>query len=118
SFALLLARHFVRENSQVTTARVEVAAHIWQRHGRFSFVAGGGQRRIARVAVTREAVTIDAGVAGFVLLRTAGSAFDGYPRDRFTTLKETRDRIFCTSLDAAWDYNTQDISWNASWHGV
>ena len=47
SFALLLARHFVKENSQVATARVEVAAHTWQRHGRFSFVAGGGQRRIA-----------------------------------------------------------------------
>jgi len=116
--AWLLARHFVKENSQVTTARVEVAAHTWQRHGRFSFVAGGGQRRIARAAVTREAVTIDSGVTGFVLLRTAGSAFDGYPRDRFTTLKETRDRIFCTSLDATWRYRGDDVSWGSSWHGV
>jgi urate oxidase len=123
SFALLLGRHFVKENPQVACARVEAAAQTWQRHGRFSFVAGGGQRRVAQVAVTRGGSSVEAGVTGLVLLRTAGSAFDGYVKDRLTTLKETRDRIFCTSLDARWKYaggdaEWDDFSWNASWHGV
>jgi urate oxidase len=117
-FALLLATHFVREYPQVTTANVEAAEHVWQRHGRFSFVAGGGHRRIARAQVSATDTKIESGVSGYVLLRTAGSAFEGYPRDRFTTLKETRDRIFCTSLDATWSYAGEDISWTASWHGV
>lgn len=117
-FALLLARHFHGEHPQVTAAVIEVAEHVWQRHGRFSFVAGGDHRRIARAWVSETRTNVESGVKGFVLLRTAGSAFEGYPRDRFTTLKETRDRIFCTSLDAAWDYNTKDVSWNASWHAV
>src|SRR5258706_2610428 len=46
SFATLLARHFVKENSQVSTARVEVAEHTWQRQGRVSFIAVSGQRTI------------------------------------------------------------------------
>jgi urate oxidase len=122
SFAMLLAHHFVTETPHVDYARVEVASQVWQRHGRFSFVAGGGHRRIARAAEAHGGWTIEAGVTGYVLLRTSGSAFDGYVKDRFTTLKETRDRIFCTALDATWKYVCDavawDFSWNTSWHGV
>src|SRR5580658_3005978 len=122
SFGLLLARHFLSGNPQLTRAQVEVAQHPWVRHGRFSFVAGGGHRRTALVGFARDqvaqAVTITAGVTGYVLLKTSGSAFEGFLKDRFTTLAETGDRILSTSLDAAWRYRDEDISWGASWHGV
>jgi urate oxidase len=118
SFGLLLARHFLDGNPQVVRARIEVAQHPWQRHGRFSFIAGGTHRRMAFVECTREGAVVDGGVAGYVLLKTADSAFAGFLRDRFTTLKETDDRILSTSLDATWRYRGDDISWGTSWHGV
>jgi urate oxidase len=37
-----------------------------------------------------------------VVLKTRDSAFEGYPRDEFTTLPETRDRILATSITAVW----------------
>jgi urate oxidase len=118
AFAILLARHFVSTQPQVSQARVEIESHLWQRHGRFSFVAGPPHRRVARVTLARDGAVIEAGVRGFVLLKTKGSAFEGYPKDRYTTLSETSDRIFCTALDTTWRYRGHDISWNTSWHGV
>lgn len=123
SFGLLLARHFLKGNPQVARVHVDIAQHPWTRHGRFSFVAGEAHRRIALVSCSRDAVTIDAGVTGYVLLKTSGSAFEGFLKDRFTTLKETSDRILSTSLDARWRYRGDDIppgsfTWDASWHRV
>src|SRR5262249_1280260 len=98
SFALLLGRHFVENNPQVRGANIEIATHGWSRHSRFAFTAGPSDRRMAWVSATRDAAVVESGVAGFVILRTSGSAFEGYAKDRYTTLKETRDRILATSI--------------------
>lgn len=118
SFGLLLARHFLDNNPQVTRARIELAEHTWDRHDRFSFVAGGAQRRIACISATRDATVVEAGVSGYVLLKTTGSEFKGYIKDRYTTLEEASDRILATSLDATWRYCGDDVSWATSWHAV
>lgn len=118
SFGLLLARHFLDTNAHVTRATLEVLEHPWHRHGHFSFIAGGAQRRVARINATREKTVVESGITGYVLLKTTGSGFEGYIKDRFTTLKETSDRILATSIDATWRYNSENISWSASWHAV
>jgi urate oxidase len=118
SFGLLLARELLGRYSHVSRARIELAEHVWQRHARFSFTAGAAHRRVARIDAVRDHVNIEGGVAGFVLLRTAGSAFEGFIRDSWTTLPETSDRIMATSLDATWRYRGGGISWGTSWHGV
>ena len=58
----------------------------------------------ARVVVGRDAVTVTSGIDGLVLLKATNSGFEGYRRDRFTTLTETRDRIFATELSAEWTF--------------
>src|SRR5713226_2894034 len=118
SFGLLLGRELLGRYPHVSRARIELAEHVWQRHGRFSFTAGAAHRRVGRIDAGRDRVNIEAGVAGFVLLRTAGSAFEGFIRDSWTTLPETSDRIMATSLDAIWRYCREDVSWGTSWHGV
>jgi len=118
SFGLLLGRHFLDTQPQVTRARIELAEHVWQRHGRFSFTGGNAHSRIARISRMRDETAIEAGVEGFLLLKTAGSAFEGFLKDEYTTLRETRDRILATSLDAVWRYTGEDISWTTSWYGV
>jgi urate oxidase len=53
-----------------------------------------------------------------MILKTAGSAFSGFPRDEFTTLPETRDRLFATSLSATWRYGSSELDFRSAWHAV
>jgi urate oxidase len=105
-FALRLAQHFVTTQSQVERAIVDVAERPWVRmEGRpDAFVAGGEERATCRVAVDRNGTSVRSGIVGLTLLKTARSAFHGFPRDRYTTLRETHDRLFSTRLEASWDY--------------
>ena len=43
-------------------------------------------------------------MTNLVVLKTTDSSFAGFPRDRFTTLPDTKDRILATSMTASWLY--------------
>ena len=62
------------------------------------------RRRTASVSATRESVTFGAGIADLTLMKTAKSAFAGFPRDEYTTLPDTDDRLMATKLSAVWQY--------------
>lgn len=47
------------------------------------------------------------GIRSLILLKSTDSAFSGYMKDAFTTLLETRDRIFATSVTAEWTYGSE-----------
>jgi len=102
SFAMLLARHFLGRLRHVLTVKVETSSHSWHRHGPFSFTAGAPHRRIARIEATRDKAKVESGVAGYLMMKTTGSAFEGFLRDEYTTLPGASDRILATSLDATW----------------
>ncbi|KAL0181628.1 hypothetical protein M9458_024034, partial [Cirrhinus mrigala] len=46
------------------------------------------------------------GIRDMKVLKTTQSGFEGFLRDRFTTLTDAKDRFFCTSVYARWRYNT------------
>jgi urate oxidase len=109
TFALRLAEHFVAV-PKVSRARISAIEIPWARlsaGGRphpHAFVQPGGEQWTA--VVTRDAAetSITSGVTNLVLLKTSESGFSGFPRDRYTTLPETDDRILATSLTATWTY--------------
>jgi urate oxidase len=103
-FAHLLGRHFLEASAAADRATIELMLHRWDRVGGYAFTRGAAERRVAVVSATRDGVEIEAGIEGLGLLKTAGSGFEGFPRDRYTTLKETADRIFATDLSARWRY--------------
>ena len=53
-----------------------------------------------------------------VILKSTGSEFHGYIKDRFTTLPETRDRIMATSMTARWRYRDTQVDWAKSFAEV
>jgi urate oxidase len=59
-----------------------------------------------------------AGLTDLVVLKTTGSEFWGFPRDRYTTLAETRDRILATAVTARWRYTGTDLDFDATFAGV
>src|SRR3954467_10367779 len=123
-FGLRLARHFAGSCPWITGARVAVESYGWDRitvggtpHDH-AFRRDGGEVRTAVVTVDGGDTHVLAGLTGLVVLKTTGSEFWGFPRDRYTTLAETRERILATAVTARWRYTTTDLDFDASYAGV
>src|SRR5712692_833213 len=103
-FALRLARHFARDFAAVHRARVSIEEFLWDRidvGGRphpHAFVRAGAEKRLTTSTCTKDAAWVVSGLSDLVLLKSTGSEFTGYPKDRYTTLEETRDRVLATAL--------------------
>jgi urate oxidase len=69
-----------------------------------AFVQPGGEQWTSVVTKGERGTEVVAGIANLVVLKTTDSAFSGFPRDQFTTLPDTEDRILATSLSASWKY--------------
>jgi urate oxidase len=86
-------------------------------HGH-AFLQPGVEERVAHVEADRAGASIRSGLRNLVVMKTAGSAFEGFARDRYTTLRETRDRLLATSVDAVWryadGYTPSDDCWRAA----
>lgn len=109
AFLLALARHFTA-GAVVTGGRWEARAHPWRRisvgghpHDH-AFERAGAEERTALVQVDGPDTWVLAGLRDAVVLKSTGSEFGGFPRDRYTTLAETDDRILATSVTAWWRY--------------
>jgi urate oxidase len=110
-FALRLARHFL--GGAITRARVEVSEAPWARIGDHAFVQSAQERRIAAVVCEAGGEWIASGIAGLVVLKTTDSEFHGFPRDRYTTLRETTDRVLATEVSARWRH-PGDADWDTA----
>jgi len=119
-FALRLARHFTGTQGNITGARIKVDEHGWDRiavggepHDH-AFSRSGDERRTTAVTVRDGRAWVVSGIDGLPLLKSPGSEFHGFPRDQYTTLAETDDRILATAVTAKWRYQGEDIDWAGS----
>ena len=117
-FGIRLARHFVNEFASVYRARVDIEEQRWQRIHDQAFMQAGSEKRLATVTSTDDGVWVVAGIGDLVLMKSGGSEFHGYIRDRFTTLPETTDRILATAVQARWRYAGTDVDWRTSFDQV
>jgi urate oxidase len=114
-FGLRLARHFAGAYPWIDGARVAVESYGWSRIDvggvahRHAFRRDGGEVRTAVVTVDGDDVHVLAGLTDLVVLKTTDSEFWGFPRDRYTTLAETQDRILATAVTARWRYARADL---------
>jgi urate oxidase len=111
-FGLQLAAHFLDGNPPVSSVRIGIARSQWIRLGASSFVRGSEETAVTEVTADRAGSRVESGLENLVVLKTTGSAFEGYKKDRYTTLQETRDRILATALTARWFYAGAKIAFN------
>ncbi len=122
-YARALAEHFL-EFEQVDRATVNVRGHEWRpievagQPSPDAFVRGGEGIRIATASAARGATTMESGVEDLVAMKTTRSAFKGFPRDGFTTLKEADDRLMATKITAIWRYGSPDVDFDATFAAV
>ncbi|NUT95202.1 MAG: urate oxidase [Saccharothrix sp.] len=119
-FALRLGKHFVSSQPAITGARVLIDEHSWQRidENDHSFVQGSNEKRTTAVTVEGSQAWVVSGLKDLVVLKSTGSEFHGYPRDKYTTLKEVTDRILATSVTARWRYQGSGIDWAKSFSEI
>jgi urate oxidase len=124
TFGLRLANHFLENNEQVSRATIEIVEHGWTRINvgekahQHSFIKSGDEKRTAKINATREEKTVESGVEDLIVLKTTKSGFEGYIKDRYTTLPETKDRIFSTSIKAVWRYSNHEKATGEIWRGA
>jgi urate oxidase len=119
-FGLDLGHHFLGQ-PQVRVARITIEEHAWLPIGaaRDAFTRDGSSTRTAVVSVGRAGATVTSGIADLSVMKTTRSGFSGFPRDRFTTLKETDDRIMATKVTARWTYHPDaGVLYDRSWSRV
>ena len=110
-FAATLARHFLTHYRQVHRVSVATWERRWERLSvdgaphPHSFTQTQQARPTVRVAATSAGeVVVQSGMEDLLVLKSTASSFKDYPKDEFTTLPETDDRIFATSLAATWTW--------------
>lgn len=110
-FAMELGDYFLANNEQVRSAAIEIAERAWQRmvlNGTaLSTVFRLGGPELQTVHASREkngAWSIISGVEDLTILKTTNSSFEGFIRDRLTTLKPASERILGTSATVTWEY--------------
>ena len=109
AFASRLARHFAAKPG-VALARIEAVEQPWTRLAvggqphPHAFAQAGAEEWTCVVTQGVGKASVESGVRGLVVLKTADSAFAGFLRDEYTTLPETRDRLLGSSITAAWQY--------------
>ena len=119
-FGLRLARHFMQTVPSASLASVELVAEPWMRiqvggaEHDHAFTPAGRGRRTARVTRQGTEDRVVAGVTDLVVMKTAGSAFEGFLRDGFTTLEDAAERILATAVTARWRYRDTNVDWSTS----
>jgi urate oxidase len=103
AFSSTLADYFSQKPG-VSMVRIQAAEHPWSRLDAHAFVSAGSEEWTSVVVRAAGRTSIASGLRGLVVLKTTDSAFSGFPRDQYTTLPETRDRILATSITASWNY--------------
>jgi urate oxidase len=123
AYGQALAEHFLAF-PQVSRATVNVREHGWRpissggAPARDGFVRSGVGTRVATISTTGEGVLVEAGVEDLIVLKTTRSSFEGFPRDRYTTLADTDDRMAATKLTAIWQYGSPDVDADASYEAI
>ena len=115
-FALHLAHHFLGRYAQVERVHVDIRARVWERINdhNHSFTAPGSPVPWVKAVVTAKDEQLTSGVTDWLILKSTESGFSDYPRCEFTTLPETNDRIFASSVTAGWRWTKHPASFSAA----
>ncbi|MEZ0578347.1 factor-independent urate hydroxylase [Nocardioides sp. MH1] len=119
AFLLVLADHWSAQ-PWVTGTWFAAESYAWERlpANGHSFVRAAQETRTAWLQSYGDERFVLGGLTDLVVLKSTGSEFHGFPRDRFTTLAGTDDRILATSVTATWRYASTEVDWDTAYATV
>jgi urate oxidase len=115
-FGKELVEFFLKRNSQISGAEIAISEKRWEQlltGGKphpTTFVQTTAELQVAEVSGKRNGMpSIWSGLANLVIMKTAGSEFTGFIKDPLTTLPQSTDRLFGTTVSARWKYSHADV---------
>ncbi|XP_026201077.1 uricase [Anabas testudineus] len=121
-FSLDICHHFLTSFNHVLRARVYMEQAPWRRLEKngvehaHAFIFSPEACRFCDVEQNLNGIpVVHSGLKNLKVLKTTQSGFEGFLRDSFTTLQETKDRVFCTSVYSRWRYSTQNVDFDSAW---
>jgi urate oxidase len=123
-FGLRLGHHFVDDFDHVTGAQIRIEEYGWDRiqvdggDHPHAFSRAGGGTRTTIVTIDGPQAWVVSGLTDLTVLKSTGSEFTGFPRDRYTSLAETTDRILATAVTARWRYIGTDVDWDKDYADI
>src|SRR5260370_40826924 len=108
-FAMELTDFLLGRNPQVSRAEVSIQEKHWEhlkvqsKPHPTTFVNSSGENQTTNVSRTQGgAFCVASGLQNLVIMKTAGSAVEGYIKDFLTRLAKAGDRLFGTAGRAGW----------------
>lgn len=123
-FGLYLANYFLEHNQQIQQAHVEITEHLWSRMSfdgtlhPHAYASSGAEKHTVTVTRSRDTVSVTSGIKDLLILKTTDSGFENYIKDKYTTLKETGDRILATRCEASWLYASEQLDFSAIYSNI
>lgn len=119
-FAKELIEFLLSRNPQASAVEISISEKAWehlQSGGNphpTTFVQTSGEIQTTEVTRTRVSdFSVASGFENLVLMKTSGSAFEGYIQDSLTTLPPAKDRLLGTAVSASWNYARADMEFKA-----
>lgn len=120
AFAEALGACFLDRYAHVTAVSVTSTETKWARmpvggapHPHAFLLDANGTPTV-RATFTRDGATIASGIDGYTFMKSTEAGWVGYLMDDATTLKETRDRIVATAMDASWRWSARPADYAAA----
>lgn len=111
-FSLHISNHFLSKYDHIKECEIQIVQLKWSRiqlkegEHKHSFVRDGDDKRIVNLKAQRNSdgkdskiINFTSGIKDLLVLKSTGSAFHGFYKDEFTTLKPVGDRIFSTAVE-------------------
>lgn len=124
-FGLALVDHFLEAGPTVERAEVSITQFPWNRievdsrGHEHSFVRASGERTAKVTRAEGGDRSVKAGFDNLLVMKTTQSGWEGFLKERFTTLPDTDDRILATVATAEWSYGKDvDLDFDGLWGGV
>jgi urate oxidase len=119
-FAKEMIEFLLRRNPQVSGAEVSISEKAWEHlesGGNLhptAFVQASGEIQTTKVTRTQASdFFVCSGFENLVIMKTSGSAFEGYIQDSLTTLAPAKDRLLGTAARANWHYTPADVAFSS-----
>ena len=120
-FAIELGDYLLESNPQVNTVSVDISERSWKplvvqdRPDPHTFKLDGPELQTAQATRTRGLPwSVTSGIDGLTILKTTKSAFEGFIRDKLTTLKPAADRIFGTCATVTWQFGSSEPEYSSA----
>lgn len=120
-FLVKLGEHFTGEFDWITGGRWAAQQFFWDRINDHDHAFSQNKSEVRTAVLEIDAQgkkSIVAGLEDLTVLKSTGSEFHGFPRVKYTTLKETSDRILATDVTARWRYSDEAIAAGIDFDGV